>query len=119
MPSYCATMAGRERETNFSRWLRATLTEQNKSVRGLSREIAATYKGGATVSNTETVRRALNKYLGEGRLPSGPMRAAIAEALGVPVTELPEDDDEEEADLMALILCEVRAMRYALEARAA
>lgn len=112
-------MEERGRETQFSRWLRSTLREQERTVRGLSREVAKTYKGGATVSNIETVRRALNKYLGEGRLPSKPMRKAIADALGVPESSLPEDGEEDEPDMAAAILYELRGLRRDLKTRAA
>ena len=66
-------------------------------MRGLAREIAAEYAGGATPRNVETARRALNKYLREGRRPSKPMRLAIARALGVDESEMPTDDPDTDA----------------------
>jgi transcriptional regulator with XRE-family HTH domain len=89
-------------DTQFASWLRATLAAKNQTVRGLAQGIAADYPGGATVRNVETVRRALNKYLHEGRLPSAPMRAAIAAALGVGEGEIPGDDDSESDTVAAL-----------------
>lgn len=77
-------------------------------MRKLARTMAERHPHGATHATIETNRRALYKYLREGAVPSRAMRAAIAEALGVSVEEIPEEDDElppsrESANLAAAI----------------
>ena len=80
-------MRGTVKETVFSHWLRYTLDTKSQTVRGLAREIAGEE---ASVTEVETIRRALNKYLAEGRWPGTAMRSAIADALGVSGNKMPE-----------------------------
>ena len=80
-------------DTSFSRWLDATLTRKGVSVRELARRIAEQHPVDDPARNRETVRRALNKYRLEGRVPSAPMKQAIADALGESADSIPDEED--------------------------
>lgn len=58
-------------------------------------------------AHPELPRRALNRYLHEGASPTRAYRELIADALGVTLDEVPDDDDEE-ADLSADLLAAIR-----------
>jgi transcriptional regulator with XRE-family HTH domain len=80
-------------DTSFSRWLDETLNRQGVSVRELARRVAQQHPVDDPARNLETVRRALNKYRHEGRIPSAPMKRAIADALGEDADSIPNEDD--------------------------
>lgn len=88
--------------TAFGRWLRSELDGRNIGVRTLARTIDR--------SQTELVRRNLNRYLYDGVRPSPMMRARIADALGVKPSEIPTDDDDEEEDSVKEFLDALRPL---------
>jgi transcriptional regulator with XRE-family HTH domain len=84
-------MNTQKRQTEFGRWLCGELESRDWGIRTLARRI--------NPGEPEIARRALNRYVHEGTLPSPEYRAAIADALGVDVDELPGDDEDEEVPL--------------------
>lgn len=70
-------------ETALAAWLRQQLDERGWGVRTLARKM--------NPAESEVARRSLNRYLFEGSYPSETNRQAIADALGVPVDEVPDD----------------------------
>lgn len=87
-------------DTEFSRWLNGVLGDDDVSVRELARRIARRHPVPDMVRNIESVRRALNKYRLEGRVPSMRMCAVIAEELGRDVAEIPAEPEDEIQALM-------------------
>lgn len=77
--------------TRFAGWLDEQLAAREMGVRTLAKEINRRHRGVAI----EVARRALNRYLFDGALPTNSYRILIAEALGVDESELPSDNDEE------------------------
>lgn len=103
-------MARTVASTPFAGWLNEHLETRGWGARTLARKI--------NPSEPENPRRAINRYLLEGRWPTDEYRQAIAVALEVDVDEMPTDeeksDDEEDdsemrravdlmAELMAII----------------
>jgi transcriptional regulator with XRE-family HTH domain len=83
--------------TPFGSWLRGELDHRGWGVRTLARRMHQ--------FDPEVARRALNRYLREGSMPTQAYRAAIAEGLGISPDEMPaSDDEEEEGDPMRTIL---------------
>jgi transcriptional regulator with XRE-family HTH domain len=62
-------------EIPFAETVRAELSRQNLSIRGLARRM--------NPGDTEKARRSLYRWLNDGIEPSAKSRAAVAEALGV------------------------------------
>jgi lambda repressor-like predicted transcriptional regulator len=70
-------------DTPLAEWLAAQLDERGWGVRTLARRI--------NPDDSEIPRRTLNRCLYVGSYPSETNRQAIADALGVPVDEVPEE----------------------------
>lgn len=74
-------------DTELARWLRGQLDEQGLGIRTLAKKM--------NPADPEVPRRALNRVLYEGAMPSDANRRLIAVGLGVSPEELPSEDDEE------------------------
>lgn len=70
--------------TALAEWLRDRLEERGWGVRTLARHM--------TPDDPERARRAVNRYLHEGSLPSAENRRLMAVALNVELDEMPETD---------------------------
>lgn len=76
-----------DNQPTLASWLRQQLDERGVTVRGLARVIDPV--------SPERGRRNLHRYLTGSTRPNAPMRKKIADALGVPVSEVPNGDDGE------------------------
>lgn len=81
--------------TRFATRVRSEMDAQGLSVRALARRIDP--------ANLDRARRNLHRWLDEGMQPTRTSRVAVARALGVDVSELEEDDDDEEGDIQAVL----------------
>jgi transcriptional regulator with XRE-family HTH domain len=98
-------MAAKKHPT-FRAWLQSELDRQGVSRREVARRLAAQHPKGVTLETVETYRRAIVRYLDPERptVPNVQTRRAFAEALGVPFSEIPEaDDEEDEQDMDATL----------------
>lgn len=101
----------------FRDWLTGEMRRQNVTRRGLARRLAAQHPEGVNEATTETYRRAVYKYLHPVRptKPTNQTRAAFAVALGVSPDEVPSTEDEEDDDLMAPLMRELRRLQERIE----
>lgn len=88
--------------TPFAGWLKGELDARGWGVRTLAKRMDP--------ANVEVARRAVNRIIHEGSLPSDPTCAALARGLDIPERDVPEaersssDDDDEESDPVAALM---------------
>lgn len=89
----------------FRDWLAGQMETRELSRREVARRLAAQHPRGVTADTTETYRRAIRRYLEtDPQVPTEQTQKAIAVAIGVDPSELPDGDDEDEDEDMAATL---------------
>ena len=86
----------------FRDWLSSEMEARDVSRRELARRLATKHPKGVTPGTVETYRSAIKRYLAGTQVPIDSTRGAIADALGVDRSQLPEDE-EEEVDLERMV----------------